>query len=296
MSTSRSYCFTAFQEEPPTNGPRTRYLIYQREVCPETNRAHWQGYAEFYTPLRIPAAQRELGIPGCHMELRRGTREQARDYCRKEQSRMPATDPVELGTFDSGGQGTRSDIDQLWSAIAAGGTETDIAATYPAFIRYHSGISKAIQLRDREARRGQRPDVVTTVLVGPAGSGKTRKVFDTCGDDLYVLETDSAVWWNGYDGQSNLLLDDFYGGIRYSTLLRLLDRYPVRLPTKGGFTYAGWNHVWITSNVKPDKWYRSGYTAALQRRITSVEFLGDPDVIDFINPDLPEGSDSGGDN
>jgi len=51
-------------------------------------------------------------------------------------------------------------------------------------------------------------------------------------------------------------MDDFYGWIEPATLYRILDMYPMQLPIKGGFVWAMWNYVFITSNVRPEEFYR----------------------------------------
>lgn len=129
--TARAYCYTFFLGEncrpvpcgidegdapDPKNNrlhARLRYFICQREVCPETSRIHWQAYGEFNSPVKWTAVfsairvrrgdQRfvELRRGEVHVERRRGRRDQARDYCRKQESRDPRQDsgPFEFGTF-----------------------------------------------------------------------------------------------------------------------------------------------------------------------------------------------------
>ena len=47
-------------------------------------------------------------------------------------------------------------------------------------------------------------------------------------------------WFDGYDGQDTAIFDDFRAsGNRFSYILRLIDRYPMDVPVKGGFVY--WN-------------------------------------------------------
>jgi hypothetical protein len=103
---------------------------------------------------------------------------------------------------------------------------------------------------------------------GDAGTGKTKKPYE---EGAFIFDDYDNGWWDGYDGESVICLDDFYGGIKYSYLLRLLDGYQCRLKIKGGFTYAQWSKVYITSNKKPSEWYAQGMTNALGRRITDVE-------------------------
>ena len=41
-----------------------------------------------------------------------------------------------------------------------------------------------------------------------------------------------SLWFDGYRGQKTILLDDFYGWIKYHTLLQITDGYPYQAPTK----------------------------------------------------------------
>jgi len=47
------------------------------------------------------------------------------------------------------------------------------------------------------------------------------------------------------------------------------------LPVKGGFTYARWTKVYLTSNTHPDDWYGEtvpiAVKGAIRRRISKVE-------------------------
>jgi len=74
-------------------------------------------------------------------------------------------------------------------------------------------------------------DIKVIVLWGDAGSGKTRFVYDNHKiEDIYKLNVNSngALWFDGYESQSVLLIDDFNGWIQYRDLLTILDRYPYR--------------------------------------------------------------------
>ena len=106
--------------------------------------------------------------------------------------------------------------------------------------------------------------------------GKTSYVHDTHGDDVYVFDDYRNGWWDGYSGQSVLLIDEFYGNIAYSTFLKLLDGYQIRLNIKGSFTYAKWTTVFITSNQHPKDWYPNGLTDAMNRRITDIKHIQKP--------------------
>lgn len=121
---------------------------------------HFQGYVEFTEPTNWSKAH-ELLLNG-HMETRRGTAQQASDYCKKD------------GTFIEWGQrseqGERTDLQQVAEAVIAGVTLLDIAMNYPVqFIKFHKGI-QALQCKLIEPRCTT-PTV--RVFWGGTGTGKS---------------------------------------------------------------------------------------------------------------------------
>lgn len=115
--------------------------------------------------------------------------------------------------------------------------------------------------------------------------GKTRFVYRDASDrslSLFALpcgDSGNQVWWDGYDGQTAILFDDFYGGVPYGSFLRYLDGYPVRLAVKGSFCHKAWTTVYITSNKPPECWYKKGLTPALKRRITDCFIFGENEMV-----------------
>lgn len=114
-------------------------------------------------------------------------------------------------------------------------------------------------------------DVETHVLCGAAGTGKTTYVCKKYGyENVFRLDmdADSKYLLDGYAGEKILLIDDFNGGIKYNTMLALLDGHPIRMNVKNGRTYKAWEHVYITSNVTPAYWYRNRLGDNFCRRLT----------------------------
>lgn len=118
--------------------PLERYLVAQLEVG-ANGTPHFQGYVEFSQPVRFRALLEWL--PGAHFEKRGGTREQAREYCTKEETRDPNPDSVlERGDWGRGGQGKRTDLADACDVLVKRGLRA-VAEEHPtAFVKFSRGL------------------------------------------------------------------------------------------------------------------------------------------------------------
>lgn len=268
----RAWCFTLFvEDEKDYSGLLScedgiRYAVWQLEMSPTTQRLHLQGYAEFESPTRISKLRQLVG-ESVHGESRKGTRAQAIAYCKKEESRILG--PWDVGSVTSIQQGKRSDLDRVADSIMAGESLHSVIADHPVqYIRYRRGIEALITHRLQERADSWR-EVTVSIYYGDTGTGKTRKALDE-NVSRFILDQGDRIWFDGYTGQDTLIIDDFYGWIKFGYLLRVLDGHPLRLEIKGGHTYALWTSVIITSNKPWAEWYScisETQTAALKRRI-----------------------------
>lgn len=275
--TSRSYCFTTFQVDEfavPDVPQQIVYCIFQKERCPDTNRDHIQGYVELKNPKRIAGVKTLFNDKTMHLEKRNGTRTEAREYCRKADTRLEG--PWEYGVWkEEAGPGKRSDLVNVQQDIMAGLSKYQILEKYPSeFIRYHAGIGKSIfEINNKKCSTIFRLKIKVIILFGATGTGKTRRAFSK-DPNLFKLDKSSSgdtIWFDGYEGQKTLLIDDFYGWIPWGSILNYLDVYPVRLPVKGTHTFTGWERVYITSNKPWEEWYHAiTDQSALERRIHKV--------------------------
>ena len=250
---------------------KIKYSIYQHETAPETGMEHIQAYFVFTSPVRLPQAKAYLGSDTWHLEVRRGTHEQARDYCKKP----PGWGMVENGIPPSGG-GHRSDLARLADMVSSGTSNSSIADSEPVLYMLHS--KKINALREVITPVEKKRDVY--VFWGPTGSGKTRAAIDLTPESYVIIDAcKGAYWFDGYEGQTTIIIDDFtWASWQWRDLLRFTDRYPYRAPLKGSFTWlkASTENIVFTSNLPPHLWFKYEHFnySTLERRIDEVRSYG----------------------
>lgn len=255
--------------------PSAYAIVYQLEAG-ELGTPHLQGYIRFRQPrARSYLARRILGG---HFEPARGSPAQNLAYCTKEPRIdgpivIPGVEHFGHGDGpggDGGGDGKkylsttavlalieqdpRISADQI---IGAGGLAALVRA--PELL----GRSRGLLIPD-----GRGAGITVHYMFGNPGCGKSRLASALYPDAYWKAD---GHWFDGYEGQQSVLLDDFDGtDVPFKSLLRLLDRYPYQGPVKHAFVRVIGNTFVITSNVVPEELYnvRPRRIAALCRRIT----------------------------
>lgn len=82
-------------------------------------------------------------------------------------------------------------------------------------------------------------------------------------------------WFDYYDGQAVVVVDDVNPANFSSNLfLRTADRYPLRLPVKGGFTTFNAKLMVFTSNIAYDAWWANqAHPGAINRRVCQSYYM-----------------------
>lgn len=169
---------------------------------------------------------------------------------------------------------------RMYEGVKAGKTDAQLLEENPNLARNPKAIhfSRFTISRKSSDRRSVGMKVYT--LWGPTGTGKTWNAIEQLAgndmDQIYMVgcptSSKQSLWFDGYEGQPFLILDDFdssFCDLRF--LLRLLDKYPFQVPIKGSMGWATFTTVIITSNIRPDAWYQqalgSNDLTMLKRRL-----------------------------
>ncbi|AMH87752.1 replication-associated protein [Pacific flying fox faeces associated circular DNA virus-8] len=222
-SPAKDYCFTVNNYDDDgvrllsglVQGGIAGYICFGYE-CGESGTKHLQGFIQFTRKVRFSTVQASLP-KGTHIEKRRGTPEEASEYCKKE------------GNYHEEGKlsksGNRSDLEAVAKEVARGASDFQIAETFPAvFVRYYRGLRELRCVLNGNVQRSWKTRC--HVYYGYPGSGKS-------------LQAEPIG----------------YGWIVFDELLKICDRYPYRVPIKGGYRNFVARDIFITSNSGPDSWY-----------------------------------------
>ncbi len=129
-------------------------------------------------------------------------------------------------------QGQRRDIQDVYEAVANGESIQSLCENGHAQIV--NRCLKVLQLGEAKRQRTHTRDFMTEGIWiwGPSGCGKSHEAFkDFTHETHYVYSADNG-WWDGYEGQETVICDDFRADLKFSMLLRLVDKYPMKVPRR----------------------------------------------------------------
>jgi len=244
-----------------------RYRIYQLETG-ETGTLHYQGYLELERQLNSRELHELPGMSRASTFYAKGTCEQNQRYCSKEDGRK-------AGPFEEGSprnqQGKRNDIVQLKDAIDRGEDDRSLFEIhFASATRYIRGLQYYRQCRVDQ--RTTPPRVF--VYWGEPGSGKSKRAHAIVrgrGWSYYSKSNGTGKWWDGYYGQSAVILDEFDPTeFPYRYFLQLLDRYPFKVQVKGSMVEFNSERIFVTTNTHPKDWYPNESYGPLERRIEKI--------------------------
>lgn len=243
---------------------RISYLVVGREIAPTTGTPHLQGYIRFINPRSRAATSRLLG-GRAFVEPARGSQLQNSTYCKKSE------DFFEYGESDENSvseQGRRTDLERVRELLTTGRSFRDIALTCTSAQSFNFALRAAPYLAPSTRTK---PTVIW--IHGRSGTGKTHhglSMAEQRGYDTYIHST--GKWFDGYDSQQCVILDDIRTDtLPFAFLLRLLDKFPVRVESKGSSTWFNPLLIVVTCPHSPSAFTPEGEESyQLTRRITET--------------------------
>lgn len=262
---------------------QTKWLVVAKETAPGTGTPHLQGACVLGSQMTWSRLKAVPCFARAHLEVMRGKPEDSAAYCSKEDEA-----PFVHGNMPTPGK--RNDLRLATDRILKEGTTVRDLAKDPeaatVVVKFFKGLTvlRSLSLPDREG-----PPIVIW-LHGATGTGKTRCAYESGAamaralgrdrDDIWI-SSGGLRWFDGYDGQTVAIFDDFRAKhvTSFAFLLRLLDRYPVNVEFKGGS--ARWipRVIFITCPSSPDDCFATRKEHVpedirqLERRISRVVHL-----------------------
>jgi len=216
----------------------------------EDGTPHLQAACILGKQMTMSAIKKVPGMKRAHFESMRGTPQHNYVYCTKQ-------DPLAFTKGSMPKPGKRNDLETAYETLRAGATLKELAENHGVeMIKFHKGFTVVRSLL--AGPRVEPPKIIW--IYGPTGVGKTRACVEFANKHHggeYWMSCATLQWLDGYDGQSVAILDDFRGKhCSFSFLLRLLDRYPFRVPFKGGFVEWNPSVIFITCPYSPEEVFK----------------------------------------
>lgn len=274
-------CFDLEAFEVPDTHNNFKYMVYQVEVAPTTGAWHFQCYMELHRVARLTAVNSMFPCE-VHLEPRIGTREQARAYCMKEDTRLTGTIPSEYGVWTPSKQGQRTDLVEAAKIIQNSTSWANVVNNpdlFPVMARHSKWVEQIyanrqqefpepeIELRNWQNRAmavlNEEPKKRRIIWIWSvaSGTGKTTFYDYVCSkknvlagakwlDTIYLYDGHEVVWFDRTRAESNSEkeTDTFYSDLEkwsnggFQTSTKYV---PVRKFVKC--------HVVVTANCGPDK-------------------------------------------
>lgn len=238
-----------------------KYLVAGKEVG-ENGTPHYQGFVYFDTVKSF--AQVKDYHSTCHWEYMKGTPEEAATYCKKDGDFYEEGE-IPMSQKRKGDKGKEA-IEERWALAKAGRFEElppEQIKTYEYIYR------KSLVVEDRN-------ELTNIWIQGPSGCGKSSYVRETY-PEFYTKPM--SKWWDGYNGEDVVLLDDFdpNHGKYLSYFLKIwADHYAFNAEVKGGMLKIRPKVVIVTSQYTIDSCFESQEERDAISRRFSVREMGPP--------------------
>lgn len=250
------------------------YIILQEERGHEEGTLHWQGFMILKDKKRLSWMKRHIH-PTAHFEVTKGTNEQARDYCKKEDTYTGGL-RLEEGKFPEREKAGKAS-ERLERAAAE---LDDIKEGYkrprdvPSMTLLQCGFIPAYKELTADILGPYRPELKIITMVGPPATGKSYCIQRYFPGHGRCICGNNGVWFQNPLADV-MVFEEFCGQIQLQRMLQYLDPYPLALEVKGGMRPAMYSIVIITSNTPPSGWYKGDEAGQPGKRTDALLALWD---------------------
>lgn len=222
-----------------------KYCIYGRELAPTTGTPHLQGYIYFVNPRAKRGVERSIGGEArLWIEEARGDSLNNYDYSTKDDASY-----FEKGERPQTSQEAGETERKRWKTAreaAMAGRFSDIPDDL--YIRYQASFKRMRKEDAANAADLPYADHYGIWIWGPPRTGKSHMARN---DYAPIYLKDINKWWDGYDGEDNVLIDEFspdHSRFLTDYMKKWVDRWRFSAETKGSRTVIRPKMIIVTSN------------------------------------------------
>lgn len=259
---SKRWCFTINNPteedhfwEDSENDEQIDFLVVQYEVG-EQGTPHYQGFLILKRKNRLSWLKNNFNSRA-HWEKTRGSDMQAYQYCVKDETHPPGSYRWRIGTLrECQKRRSREDLEEkLIEEVDELKKKFRPAAEIDSQVLARPGFMAAYNAITADLLGPYRTKLKIITMVGPPGTGKSFAI------NTLFPKAGRAIIGNGGTWFANpcskiMVFEEFAGQIQLQKMLKYLDPYPMALEVKGGMRPAMYETVIITSNTRPDGWYK----------------------------------------
>lgn len=232
-----------------------QFLAFGEEVCPKSKRRHNQAFLYFFNPKS--SSKTNLGKMGkfwgdthCFVEPIYGNFVQNDAYCKKEGLYCKLGDEPQ--------QGSRGDIRENINMINSGKIKPiELALIDPVSYNLYKNTYKDVH--NRFMAKQFRTEMTRGFWYwGETGVGKSHKAFENFSPETHYIKDLNVHWWDNYEQQPIVVLNEFRGQVRFGELLDLCDKWPKTVPVRNNPSIPFISSkIIITSALPPEDVYHN---------------------------------------
>lgn len=267
----KHWCFTVNNPQPDyadlNNVTDWSYMIAGNEVG-KNGTPHLQGYVCFNRKKKFGTVKRMM--PGAHIELMRGSPEEAASYCEKDGDYFEAGERPKAQHV-AGNQANREKMSRTIAQAKLGDLQAIEEEAPDLYLRFYGTLKRIAMDNPRPVLDVD--ELTHEWIYGEPGVGKSRLARQE--NPGFYLKSHNK-WWLGYKNEDVVILDDvdrddakWIGQF----LKNWADHYPFQAETKGDGMLIRPKKIVVTSNYTIQQLFDGVLAEAIQRRFKNRQLV-----------------------